>query len=431
MATSRRAALVQELANGCDRREVLRRAGMASVTFAALAAVGGSARVTVARQATPVGSPTAAGGAGGFAYVGSYTRGETDGGDTQTPLGISIFAVDAGTGALSFIETVPTDNPSWVALHPTETFLYAVNEIDDYEGEASGSVEAYAVDPTTGALTLLNEQSSEGLYPAHLTVDPSGAFAVVADYSGPFAVLPIAADGSLEPASDIVQNTGTGPNAERQEMSHPLAVVFDPAGQYLATADLGIDTVQMFRLDPAGQLEPLSEAALAPGAGPRHIAFFPDGRFLYVTNELDATVTAFAYDAASGTIGAEIQTVSTVPEDFADPKSTAEIAVHPSGKFLYVSNRGSEGAVSPVASSIAGFTIDEASGELTLIEHTSKGIDVPRHFTIDPSGTWLYACNQQGDSILQFAIDQTSGQLSATGQVIETPTPVCIVFTTA
>jgi 6-phosphogluconolactonase len=430
MATSPTVALGQKLANGSDRREVLRRAGMASVAFAALAAAGGSARVSVARQATPVGSPIAAGGVGGFAYAGSYTRGEP-GGDTAGPRGISIFAVDAGTGALAFIETVPTDNPSWVALHPTQQFLYAVNEIDDYEGEASGSVEAYAVDPATGALTLLNEQSSEGLYPAHLTVDPSGAFAVVADYSGPFVVLPIAADGSLEPASDIVQNTGTGPNAERQEMSHPHAVVFDPAGQYLATADLGIDMVQIFRLDPTGQLEPVSEAAVAPGAGPRHIAFFPDGRFLYVTNELDATVTAFAYDAASGTISEEIQTVSTVPEDFTDPKSTAEIAVHPSGRFLYVSNRGAEGAVSPVASSIAGFTIDEASGELTPIEHTSEGIDVPRNFTIDPSGTWLYACNQQGDSIVQFAIDQTTGQLSATGQVTETPTPVCIVFTTA
>jgi 6-phosphogluconolactonase len=430
MATSRTAALVQELAHGYDRREVLRRAGMASVAFAALAAVGGSARVSVARQATPVGSPIAAGGVGGFAYVGSYTRGDLEG-DAPGPRGISIFAFDAGTGALAFIETVPTDNPSWVALHPTGSFLYAVNEIDDYEGEASGSVEAYGVDPATGALTLLNEQSSEGLYPAHLTVDPSGAFAVVADYSGPFVVLPIAADGTLEPASDIVQNEGTGPNAERQEMSHPHAVVFDPAGQYLATADLGIDMVQIFRLDPAGQLVPVSEAATAPGAGPRHIAFFPDGRFLYVTNELDATVTAFAYDAASGTIGDEIQTVSTVPDDFTDLKSTAEIAVHPSGRFLYVSNRGAEGAVSPLASSIAGFTIDAASGELTLIDYFADGIDVPRNFAIDPSGTWLYACNQQGDSIVQFAIDQTTGQLSATGQITETPTPVCIVFTTA
>lgn len=428
MSTSRTAPLAQVWLSAWSRRQVLQRAGRSSVAFAALAAAGGPTRVSSAHQATPVGSPTPA---GGFAYVGSYTREAPGGGGALEPTGISIFAVDAGTGALSFMETVPTDNPSWVTLHPTRPLLYAVNEIDDYEGEASGSVEAYAVDAATGGLTLLNEQSSEGLWPAHLTVDPSGNFAVVADYSGPFVVLPIGEDGQLAPASDIVQNTGAGPNAERQEMSHPHAVTFDPAGQFLATADLGVDKVQTHRLTAEGQLEPVSEAAVAPGGGPRHVAFTPDGRFLYVTNELNATVTVFAYDAASGTIGEEIQTVSTVPDDFADPKSTAEIAVHPSGTFLYVSNRGAEGAVSPVANSITGFTIDQASGELTLIDYTSEGIDFPRGFAIDPSGTWLYAANQQGDTIVQFAIDQDTGALSPTGQVTETPTPVSIVFSTA
>ncbi len=318
-----------------------------------------------------------------------------------------------------------------MALHPAQPFLYAVNETDDYEGEASGAVEAYAIDPATGALSFLNRQSAEGLWPAHLAVDPTGEFAVLADYSGPFVVLPIGDDGQLEPASDTVQNTGSGPNEERQEAPHPHAVVFDPAGQYLATADLGIDTVQVFRLDSSGLLEPVSEASLAPGAGPRHLAFLPDGRFLYVMNELNATVTVFAYDAASGMTGDEIQTAPSVPEDFADAKRSAEIAVDPSGKFLYASNRGADDATAPVANSIVGFTIDQASGELTLIDYFTEGIDFPRNFTIDPTGTWLYACNQQGDSIVQFAIDQETGQLSATGQVTETPTPVCIVFTTA
>jgi 6-phosphogluconolactonase (cycloisomerase 2 family) len=251
---------------------------------------------------------------------------------------------------------------------------------------------------------------------------------VVADYSGPFVVLPIGEDGALAPASDIVQNEGSGPNEERQEMSHPHAVVFDPAGQYLATADLGIDTVQIFRLTTGGQLERASEAMVAPGSGPRHLAFLPDGRFLYVANELNATVTVFAYDA-SGTIGEEVQTISMVPDDFADPKSASEIAVHPSGRFLYASNRGLEGATSPVADSIVQFAIDQESGALTLIGHVSEGLDFPRGFAIDPSGRWLYACNQQGDSIVQFAIDQESGELTPTGQVAETPTPVCIVFT--
>lgn len=363
-----------------------------------------------------------------FAYVGAYTREAPGGGGTLKATGISIFAFDAASGALTFQKTVESDNPSWLALHPTGRFLYAVNETDDYQGQPSGAVVAYAVDAATGGLTALNTQSSEGLYPAHLAVDPSGRFAIVADYSGPFAVLPIAEDGRLEPASDIVQNSGSGPNEERQEMSHPHAVVFDPAGEYLVTADLGIDALQSYRLSAEGQLELIGEAAVAPGAGPRHIAFMPDGRFLYVTNELNATVTGFAYDAASGTIGAEVETVSTVPEDFADPKSTAEIAVYPSGRFLYVSNRGAEGAVSPVADSITGFTINQASGELTLIDYFADGLDFPRQFAIDPSGRWLYACNQQGDSIVQFAVDQESGVLSATGQVTKTATPVCLVF---
>jgi 6-phosphogluconolactonase len=364
-----------------------------------------------------------------FAYVGSYTRPTPEGGGSMPPVGISVFAVDAATGALTHIGAIPTDNPSWLALHPTGRVLYAVNEVDDFGGEPSGSVEAYALDPATGGLTFLNQQSSKGLYPAHLAVDPTGRFAVVADYSGPFVVLPIRDDGSLAPASDIVQNPGSGPDAERQEKSHPHAVVFDPSDQYLVTADLGIDKAQAFRLGANGRLEPVGEASLAPGAGPRHVAFTPDGRYLYATNELNATVTAFPYDAASGAIGQEIQTVSTVPADFTDPKSTAEIAVHPSGSFLYVSNRGADSAASRVADSIVGFTIDPTIGTLTLIDYFTQGLDYPRQFAIDPSGTWLYACNQQGDSIVQFAIDPITGRLSATGQVTATPTPVCIVFT--
>jgi 6-phosphogluconolactonase len=419
--------LAQTLGVACDRRQLLQRAGLASAALAGVSAVGNPS-ASAAAQATPVGTPVAAG-ERAFAYVGAYTLGAPGGGGELQPTGISIFAFDPGTGTLTFIETVDTDNPSWLALHPTRPLLYAVNETDTYGGEASGSVEAYAIDPATGGLTLINEQSSEGLYPAHLVVDPTGAFAVVADYSGPFAVLPIGDDGALAPASDIVQNEGTGPNAERQEMSHPHAVVFDPAGAFLATADLGIDRVQIHRLTAEGTLELVSEAALAAGAGPRHVAFSPDGRFLFVANELNATVTAFPYDAASGTIGAEIQTVSMVPDDFADPTSAAEIAVHPSGRFLYASNRGAEGAASPVADSIAAFTIDQETGELTPIGHASEGLDFPRGFAIDPSGTWLYAANQQGDSIVQFAIDQETGELTPTGQVTETPTPVSLVFT--
>ncbi|MGH2616923.1 MAG: lactonase family protein [Thermomicrobiales bacterium] len=414
---------------GLIRRDFLRRAGAAGVALAALSGSGRQSVRIAAQEATPMASPVGVGAGGLFAYVGTYTRGAPGGGGTLQPTGISIFSVDPSSGALTFVETVASDNPSWLALHPTQRFLYAVNETDDYEGEASGAVEAFALDPITGALSFLNRQSAQGLWPAHLAVDPNGNFAVSADYSGPFVVLPIGADGQLAPASDVVQNTGSGPNEERQEASHPHAVVFDPAGQFLATADLGIDKIQVYRLDAAGILEPVGEASVTPGAGPRHLAFLPDGRFLYLMNELNATVTVFAYDPASGTIGEEIQTVSSVPEGFADPKSGAEIAVHPSGNFLYASNRGGPDTTAPEADSIAAFTIDQATGELTLIGFTTEDIAYPRNFTIDPTGAWLYVCNQQGDSIVQLVIDQETGELTATGQITESPTPVSIVFT--
>lgn len=363
-----------------------------------------------------------------FAYVGSYTR-EAQGGGGDS-LGISIFAVDAETGELAFIETVPADNPSWLALDPAQRVLYAAIETDDYEGEPSGAVAAYAIDPATGRLNFLNVQSSRGRYPAHLAVDPSGRFVVAANYEGPFVVLPIAENGALGAVSEIVQHPGTGPDAARQEMSHPHAVTFDPAGRYLATADLGIDRVQTFRLSPDGRLEPVSEAATAPGAGPRHLAFATDARVLYVLNELNATVTVFGYDAASGTIGDVIQTISMVPDGFTDAVGAAEIAIHPSGRFLYASNRGEPDAASPLASSIVAYAIDEASGALTLLGYTCEGIDVPRGFAIDPSGTWLYAANERGNSIVQLAIDPETGQLSPTGHVIGTPTPVDLTFLT-
>jgi 6-phosphogluconolactonase (cycloisomerase 2 family) len=249
---------------------------------------------------------------------------------------------------------------------------------------------------------------------------------VVGNYVGAsFQVLPINADGSLEPVSGEVQQTGSGPNADRQEAPHPHAVMFDPAGNYIATADLGIDKVETFQLADGG-LTKVGEASMAPGAGPRHVAFHPNGTILYVINELDSTITALNYDAETGQLGEAIQTVSTVPEDFEGLKSTAEIMVHPSGKFLYGSNR--KHVEHPQADAIVAFSIDEATGELTLIGYTTENIQFPRGFNIDPTGTWLYALNQKGDTIVQLAIDQETGELSPTGVIIETPVPVSIVF---
>ena len=373
------------------------------------------------------------GGAARFAYAGRYTRGAADAGDPATPRGISVFAVAPDGGALAHVQTVASENPSFLAFHPSQRFLYAVAEIDDHAGRRCGAVEAYAIDPATGELTLIDRQGSGSAGPTHLAVAPSGSHVVVANYAGgTFVVLPIRDDGGVDPVCDELVQTGSGPNRERQEAPHPHGVAFDSAGDRVVTADLGIDKVQVFRLDAtAGRLEPAGEASVAPGAGPRHLAFHPSGRFLYVINELDATVTVFAYDPGHGQLGDELQTISTVPDGFAGSKSTAEIAVHPSGRFVYGSNRKQPDATSPEADSIVGYAVDQASGNLTPIGYATEGIRTPRHFALDPTGTWLYTCNQDGGTIVQFRIDQATGGLAVTGHVVETPTPVCLVFKNA
>lgn len=399
---------------------------------AAAVAVGlaeGGREVALAQEATPV----AQGASRQFAYVGSDSRTATGAGTDPADVGISVYAVAPDTGALTLVQTVPSDNAFYFAFDPTRRFLYAVNVIGDYEGEESGSVEAYAVDPETGMLTFLNRQSSAGSTAAQPAVDPSGKYVVVANYNGAnFVVLPINPDGSLAPVISTVEQEGSGPNAERQDMSHPHAVVFDPSGAYIAAADLGTDQVLIFQLDTeTGALERVSEAATAPGAGPRHVAFSPDGTKLYVVNELDATITLFAFDPATGAIGEELQTISTVPDPFEGTKSTAEILLHPSGRFLYNSNRGQPDMVTPEGDAIVAFAIDPASGELTLVGHTVEGIGVPWSFAFDAAGQWLYAANYDDDTITQYAIDQATGALTPTGETTTVPKPFVIMLTPA
>jgi len=357
-----------------------------------------------------------------FAYVGSYTK-DPPGGGNDNPVGLSVFRFDQDTGALSVVQQVRSANPSFVALDPSQRFLYLVNEIDDYEGKKNGSVEAYAIDPATGVLTFLNRQPDKGPIPAHLAVDLSGHHLVVANYvGGNVVVLPIDAAGRLGPVSGEVMDKGSGPDRARQEAPHPHMTVFDPAGRTIATADLGTDTIQTLRL-AGGGLEKVSEASVTPGAGPRHIAFRQNGQALYVVNELNATVTAFAYNPATGQIGKLLQTISTEPSGYSGPHSTAEITVHTTGRFLYASNRGHN--------SIVGYRIDPATGLLSTVGYATQGMSYPRSFAIEPSGKWLYALNQKGDTIVQFQIDQDTGELKATGQVTPSITPVTIVFRTA
>jgi 6-phosphogluconolactonase len=355
------------------------------------------------------------------AYVGSYTK-DPPGGGHDNPVGLSVFSVDPATGEFTLIQQVPSANPSFVALDPTQRFLYVINEIDDYQGQKTGSAEAYAINPSSGTIALLNRQSTNGTIPGHLAVDPTGKYLIVANYmGGNYVTMPIEADGRLGPVVGTFANRGGGPNRERQEGPHPHVVVFDQAGRFVATADLGVDKVQILRLE-GGNLLLVSEASMTPGAGPRHVVFHHGGRVLYVINELNATITALEYDPASGQLGRQLQTVSTEPAGYTGPQSTAEIAVHPSGKFLYASNRGHN--------SIAGFRIDPTSGLLAPIGHTTSGINFRRNFAIDPSGAWLYAANQKGDTIVQFRIDQATGRLVPTRHVVRSVTPVAIVFST-
>jgi 6-phosphogluconolactonase len=387
--------------------------------FAALAALG-----VVAGGHQPQAAETA-----NYAYIGTYTR-DAPGGDSGKAQseGIYVAKVDPETGKLDPLQTVPSDNPSFLALSPDQRFLFAINEVADFEGKEVGSVEAYRIDEQSGEITLINRRALPGPIPAHLAVDPSGKYLVVAEYIGSsYVVLPIGADGSLGAPVDEVAQQGSGPNKERQEAPHPHATTFDPAGRYVATADLGIDKVEIFELQD-GKLAKVSEVVMEPGAGPRHVAFNPDGTMLYVINELNATIAALPYDDDSGKLGEAVATVSTVPDDFPDAKSTAEILVHPSGKFLYGSNR--RFSDHPEADSIAVFRLDD-QGVPERVQMVTEDIAFPRAIQFDPTGTWLYVLNQKGDSIVQFAIDQETGELTPTGNIAEVPTPVSLVFTTS
>jgi 6-phosphogluconolactonase len=344
-------------------------------------------------------------------YIGTFTG--------HGSKGIYLMQLDAASGALTQPQLVAEANsPAFLALHPNHQFLYSVNEVD------KGTVSAFAIDAPSGKLTPLNQQPSGGHGPTHLTVDATGTNVLVANYnSGSVAVLPIATDGKLGTPSSTDQHKGTGPDRSRQEGPHAHCFNVDPNSRFALSCDLGLDKVFVYRLDPAAHTITPSEpafATVAPGAGPRHLSFSPDGRRVYVVSEMGGTVTGFGYDPEHGALR-EFQTISTLPADFKGQKGDAEVAVHPSGKFLYASNRGD-------ANSIAIFTIDPSSGKLTAAGHVSTQGKAPRDFTIDPSGTWLLAANQDTNNIVEFRIDQQTGALTPTSVNIAAPTPVCITF---
>ena len=346
-------------------------------------------------------------------YLGTYTRGSSR--------GVYQARLDTHTGKLHSLQLVAElENPSFLALHPAKPVVYAVSETNNFEGEPAGAVSTLQRDPATGQLALLGQQTTKGAHPCHVSITPSGEYVMVANYSGgSIACYPVKEDGSLGPMSGFVQHEGSSVSP-RQKGPHAHSINSDAAGRFILVDDLGLDKVLIYRLED-GKFVPNDPAfaTLAPGSGPRHLVFHPNGRFVYVINELLSTVTAFGYDPKTGKLR-EIQTIATLPKEFAGGNTTAEVCVHPSGKFLYGSNRGHD--------SIVTFRIDSETGELTLVGHTPSGGRSPRNIALDPSGRFLLAAHQNSDNVVAFRIDQETGMPKATGSELKVGSPVCVVF---
>jgi 6-phosphogluconolactonase len=368
----------------------------------ALAAVAASAVAAPAAKPGPV-----------AVYIGTYTDG--------TSHGIYRLAFDPTTGAMTEpLLAVETKNPSFLALHPSGRFLYAAGEVSSFEGAKTGMVSAFAIDPKTGNLTLLNQQASAGAGTCHLVVDKTGRNLLVANYGGgTVAVLPIEADGRLKPASSVRAHEGTGPDKTRQEKPHAHGIYLDAAERFALSPDLGADRVFVYRFDAAkGTLEAHGSAPLAPGSGPRHLAFAPSGKFVYVISELLSTITVLSYDAEKGAL-ATIQAVSTLPAGFSGTSFTAEVAVSPDGRFVYGSNRGDD--------SLAVFAVDSNTGRLTPAGFAPVGGKTPRHFAIDPTGEFILAAHQGSGSIAVLRVDPATGLPKLAGSAVMVDKPVCLL----
>lgn len=349
-------------------------------------------------------------------YVGTYTQklphvhGQAE--------GIYVYRLDRATGALHHLSTASgVVNPSFVNVDAGRRHLYAVQEIGEYEGQPGGAASAFTIDPDTHALTLVNHQPTHGAHPCYVSVDQSGRWLLVANYGGgSVTVLPINGD-ALGAPSDVVKHEGT---PTHHDAPHAHAILSDPAGGYVLAPDCGLDRVFVYTLDTEqGKLLAHTPpwAMLVPGAGPRHLAFHPNGVYLYCINERNSTLTAFRYDAASGVLD-EIHTLSTLPDSFSGRNSCADIHIHPSGRFVYGSNRGHD--------SIAIFTVDPETGGIQAAGHMPTGGRTPRNFGLDPSGSFLLAANQDSGTVVTFRVDQETGALSETGLVTNIPSPVCL-----
>ncbi|MBX7172237.1 MAG: lactonase family protein [Pyrinomonadaceae bacterium] len=352
-------------------------------------------------------------------YIGTYTS-------TGKSEGIYVHEFDSETGKLTPIQIVKNVlEPSFLTIRKDRKFLYAVNELLEYEGKKSGSVSAFSIDQKTGNLQFLNKQSSLGDAPCFITTSENGKFALIANYlGGNVSVYPIEKDGNLGASVSLVQHSGTGPNKDRQEAAHAHSITLSPDNHFAYACDLGIDKIMIYRFDHnTGKLTPNENQAFYQtkgGAGPRHFSFHPNGKFAFVINELDLTITALAFDEKLGILK-EIQTVPTLPVGASRAgASCADIHVSPNGKFLYGSNRGHN--------SIVSYQIDEKTGSLKYLEHISTQGKKPRNFSIDPSRKFLLVANQDSDNIVVFRIDEQTGKLQSNGNIANVPVPVCLKF---
>ncbi len=355
-----------------------------------------------------------------IAYVGTYTS-------KTNSKGIYSYRFDAEKGQLTPIGVAAESaDPSFLAVHPNGKYLYAVNEIANFNGGTGGAVSAFAIDAKTGALKFLNQVPTRGAGPCHVSLDKTGNFVLVANYDGgSIASFPVHDDGTLGTVAGFVQHSGSGPDKTRQEGPHAHWIGTSPDNRFAMAVDLGLDQVIVYGFDPSkGIFAPMLSgfAKVKPGAGPRHLAFHPNGKFAFVLSEIESSVTVFSFQPKTGGF-TSLQTISTLPKDYSGSKEAAEIAVHPSGRFLYTSNRGHD--------SIAIFAIDEKKGTLKSLGQVLTGGKTPRHFAIDPTGMYLLAENQESNNIVVFHIDATTGNLTPTGQTVDVPSPVCLTFVAA
>jgi 6-phosphogluconolactonase len=347
-------------------------------------------------------------------YVGTYTGRGSE--------GIYGYRFNPATGQLiSLGLEAKSNNPSFLAVSPNNKFLYAANETDHFDDEATGAVSAFAIDHASGKLSALDAVSAKDPGPAYVSVDHSGKYVLIANYPlGSVAVYPVFEDGKLASASNFVRHKGSSVNPTRQRGPHAHSIAVSPDNRFALCADLGLDQLIVYPFDAKhGKLGRPRIVKIAPGSGPRHFVFSPNGKFVYLISEMKSTVTVFAYHAANGGLK-KLQTVSALPKGFSGKNTAAEIQIAPSGKFLYASNRGDD--------SIAVFTVDPDKGTLKWLERVPSHGKTPRNFAIDPSGTWLLAANQDSNNIVTFRINKKSGKLTPTGQVMDLSAPVCVQF---